>query len=481
MTPSLLAQGYFEFAEQMGAPIGEDAQEKIEERWKGFLANVAREFLLEYPDPAAMIGRLNQVIEESVAAGSNPITGELLGAVTDADPQRAAAFSAALLDRGCEARFANIWYQVLYRLPASQAAEIERLLALGSEHPRTDIRSGVMDYFRFRDHKGMALNPAERTLLEGMALQAGPEETKSFVKLIQWVGPSCAEWGYGLLRKLRLADLPDGFHGEVLAALNPFYARMIDPPPATVRHVLDALIKIPEIKVNHSGGAYERIVKLYPRAIYDFVLQRVARYEELGMVVRYQALPHGILARFRLEGLSMEADFDNICDFLWGKTVGSISEPSGYIWRQLFHGIVLDRVDFWLPKLTAAVKAATSLKELGALIEIIHFDGSLVVFRFPDFAKTILHRAEDLQGIEGYNQMRSTLYVVSGPQFRSGTNGELDKNVDYIEAEAIRAAATYAADSVLGPFYRWIVDVEQRDRDQNRKRYQAEIALLDEE
>jgi len=68
--------------------------------------------------------------------------------------------------------------------------------------------------------------------------------------------------GYELLRKLRLADLPDELHVEVLAALNPYHARKADPPIATVRHVLGALVKVPEIKVDHHGGGYERIVKL---------------------------------------------------------------------------------------------------------------------------------------------------------------------------------------------------------------------------
>jgi hypothetical protein len=481
LVTAINTQGYYEFAEQMGAPIGEEAQDKIQERWKEYLADIAREFLRECPNPASMIACLDQVIEESLAAGHHPDTGELLAAVTEADPQRAAAFSAALLDPGCEARVAVIWHQVLYSLPASQAAEAERLLAIAAEHPRTDIRRGVVDYFRFRDRKEMALSPAERALLEKMAAKAGLDEIMSFVTLVQWVGPSCAEWGYELLRKLRLTDLPDELHGEVLAALNPYHARKVTPPLATVQHVLDALVKVPEIKVDHHGGGYERILKLYPRAIYDFVLQRASRYEKSGRIARYQAVPHDILARFQLEGLSANADFDKICGFLWEKMMGKVPEHMRYVWRELFQGIVLDRVDFWLPKLTAAVKAAISLKQLRELMEVIHFDGSLIVFFFPDFTKAVLERAEDLEGIEGYERMRTTLYVVSGPRSRSGTNGELDKDKDYVEAEAVKAATTHAADSILGPFYRWVVEVEQHEREQSRKRYQADIASLDEE
>ncbi len=481
LVTAINTQGYYEFAERMGAPIGEKSQDKIKERWKEYLGDVAREFLRECPVPAAMIARLDQVIEESLAAGHHPNTGEIIAAVTEADPQRAVAFSSALLDPGCASRVAVIWHQVLYSLPAAQAAEVERLLAIAAENPRADIRRGVVDYFRFRDRKEMTLSPAERALLERMAAKAGSDEIMSFVTLVQWVGPSCAEWGYELLRKLRLADLPDELHGEVLAALNPYHARNVDPPLATVRHVLDALVKVLEIKVDHHGGGYERIRKLYPRAIYDFVLQRAAHYEKLGGKDRYQAVPYYILTRFQLEGLREDKDFNEICGFLWEKMMGKAPDHMRYVWRELFQGIVLDRVEYWLPKLTAAVKAATSLKQLRELMEVIHFDGSLIIFFFPDFAKAVLQQAEDLKGVEGYERMRSTLYVVSGPRGRSRTNGELDKEEDYVEAEAVKSATTHAGDPVLGPFYRWIVEVEQHERDQNRKRYQADMASLDEE
>jgi hypothetical protein len=54
-----------------------------------------------------------------------------------------------------------------------------------------------------------------------------------------------------------------------------------------------------------------------------------------------------------------------------------------------------------------------------------------------------------------------SLYHGCGPQSRAYTNGILDKNLDFVEAEAIKAAEAHATDDFLGPFYRWIVEVEQ--------------------
>jgi hypothetical protein len=109
-----------------------------------------------------------------------------------------------------------------------------------------------------------------------MAAKAGPDELMSFVGLVQWVGPECADWGFELLGRLHLTILPPSAHGQVLSALNPYHAREVAPPRDVVTRVLDSLIEIPEIDVDPHGGGYERVRKLYPRAIYDFVLKRAA-------------------------------------------------------------------------------------------------------------------------------------------------------------------------------------------------------------
>ncbi|MBI3884204.1 MAG: hypothetical protein HY302_00495 [Opitutae bacterium] len=474
-------QGYFEFAVDVGAPRGEEAQAKIKARWEEHVRFVAAEFFRELSTAAAAIARLEQITQESLEAGHSPNTGELISALAKGDPDRAVAIAEAMLDPAGGARIAAIWQQVLYGLPESYSAAAVRLLALAAEHPRTEIRRGVIDYFRFRNRKEMTLEPAERALLEKMAAKAGPDEILGFVGLIQWVGETCAEWGFELLGRLPLAGLPHAAHGEVLAALNPYHAKSPAPSVAVVKHVLDALVEVPEINVDHHGGGFERIAQLYPRAVYDFALQRAARYETLGRKARYQVLPRDILSRFELAGLEKDPGFPAICAFLWEKMMAKASDYMGYVWRELFQGLVLEHVDFWLPRFTAAVNATTTYDQLRELMEVIHFDGSLIIFRFPELTKIILRLAEDLAGVEGYERMRTTLWVVSGPRSRSGTNGELDKEQDYVEAEAIKAAATHATDDVLGPFYRWIAETERHEREDSRKRYQASMAAMDDE
>jgi len=99
------------------------------------------------------------------------------------------------------------------------------------------------------------------------------------------------------------------------------------------------------------------------------------------------------------------------------------------------------------------------------------------VFREPDVTRAFLQRANELAGLTGIKEVRSDLYSSCGPQTRGYTAGELDKEDDYVEAEAAKAAAAHQNDAVLAPLYQWIVEAEQRDKAWNRARIAAETAV----
>ncbi len=473
------SQGYFEFAEEMAGPSDAESRKKMKVRWADHVAAVADELVAKHTDDPALVAYLDALAERCVAAGYSPNFFELFGAIARNHPTRALGVAELLLDPTALRRLAAVWQQFLYGL--ADQTSVAPLLRKATGDPRAEVRRGVIDYFRFRDRKDMVLADAEKALLEEMAAKAGADDLMALVELIQWAGKSCAEWGYELLGRLPLELAKPGFSGEILAALNPYHAAEVAPPLATVRHVLAALVKVPEIKVDHHGGGWSRIVPLYPRAVYDFVLQRAKQYEKLGAKVRYQVLPHAVLGSFQLPGLEKEPDFAEICAFLWQKTATTTEDYLGYVWRELFQSIALDHEQYWLPQLTAAVAAADSIDQLRGVLEIIHFDGSLVIFRYPDLTKAVLLKASDLEGTKGYERMRAGLYTLSGPSGRSFTNGELEKESDYLEAEAIKAAELHAADAILGPFFRWIVEIERHEREEHRRRYQVDMASMDEE
>jgi hypothetical protein len=113
------------------------------------------------------------------------------------------------------------------------------------------------------------------------------------------------------------------------------------------------------------------------------------------------------------------------------------------------------------------------------LLELLHFNGSLIVVRFPEITRAVLRRAATLGGAEAEGQTRSRLYVISGPASRGYTGGELNREDDYLEAEALKAAERHRDDEVLGRFYRWVVECEQKDRQWHRNEAAADMAELE--
>ena len=164
------------------------------------------------------------------------------------------------------------------------------------------------------------------------------------------------------------------------------------------------------------------------------------------------------------------------CDELW-RRVANPTEPKRYYWTELFKAVVLQEASNWPSRLNELVPVCPSVEELYILVSLVRFKGSLVIFRQPEFVRRVLHRAEILDGLAAKEALRFSLYQSAGPQGRSFTNGKLDE--DYVEAAAAKAAEAHAEDSVLGPFYRWIVEAEQRDRFAHQARFEAETAELE--
>ena len=113
------------------------------------------------------------------------------------------------------------------------------------------------------------------------------------------------------------------------------------------------------------------------------------------------------------------------------------------------------------------------------LAHLIKFDGSLIIFRYPEVTRAFLTRAEAIGNEEERRDVRVSLYSSCGPGSRSFSNGVLNKEDDYVESEAVKATEIHANDLVLGPFYRWIAEVEQRERAMLRMHYEADMVSLE--
>jgi hypothetical protein len=125
------------------------------------------------------------------------------------------------------------------------------------------------------------------------------------------------------------------------------------------------------------------------------------------------------------------------------------------------------------------VEAAKSAEDVSTLVMLIRFHGSLLIFRLPELTRAFLAKAGALGGEEFVASVQASLMVGAGPSIRGFTDGVLDQEYDYVEAEAVKAAEANASDPILGPFYRSIVEWEQRNRLWHKSRSEAAMAAME--
>ena len=74
----------------------------------------------------------------------------------------------------------------------------------------------------------------------------------------------------------------------------------------------------------------------------------------------------------------------------------------------------------------------------------------------------------------------AALYCATGPHTTGWTDGELNEEDDYVEAEALKAAELHANDPELHSFFRWMAESEQSQKRRARTEYELQIRELDE-
>jgi hypothetical protein len=265
---------------------------------------------------------------------------------------------------------------------------------------------------------------------------------------------------------------------HLLQALVPYRERTTAPPLAIVRHVLKQLVTVEDLDFHHHSREWNALASTYPREIYKLARERIA-YETSGNAPDdYSSVPGGLRGTLALSAIAKEPDYPAICDDLWTR-VSDPGAPGAYAWVRLFQAVVFEDPARWPARMLDAVANAESEAVVRWLAQLLRFEGSLLVFRFPEITRAFLERGRGLGGDPLYKKMRVELYTGCGPQTRSYSNGIPDKETDYVEAEARKAAEAHAQDELLGSFYRWIVQIEQKERVLHKLRSDAEMASLD--
>jgi hypothetical protein len=249
-------------------------------------------------------------------------------------------------------------------------------------------------------------------------------------------------------------------------------------PESVVARVLEQLVAVPKLELHEHWEQFHELTQTMPRAVYRLLRSRVLLAATPQASEHYQPLPEGYDFALRMPGLATESDYVAICEELWQRVLNR-QEPLRHDWLRLWQAVVLEDTKAWLPRLLDEVRTALSVDDLQALTQLLQWDGSLVVLRFPDLARAFLTRASALGGEQASRRIGAMLYAVTGPVVRQYSGGVLERQYDYVEVEAAKAAKAHATDPVLGPFYRWIAGAEQQDRAWQKAHAEAQMAALE--
>jgi hypothetical protein len=294
-----------------------------------------------------------------------------------------------------------------------EAKQIE-LFRTAGQSAIVALRSGTIRPLAWRARQSQPLRAAYAALLLGLVEKASDVEGLALLELIEGCSDVNLPVGIQILEKLPIGRLASVRLESALQALIPFHQRTTAIPDAVVRSVVMQLVEVPELDMSHFPREWEALIDQYPRLVFDLLIARLERANSGDRPTGYVPVPFTIDGRLDLPAMTKEPDY-------------------------------LDR-----------------------------FEGSLVIFRFPDLTRALLRKAKTLGGQEVVDRIQWSLYAGCGPQARSYSNGALDKEMDYVEAEAVKAAEIHATDELLGPFYRWIVEIEQQQRLMHKRRVEME-------
>ncbi len=474
----MLSQGGFDFEEEASGLEGLDWYEKTERRWNEKVRKTADRLAASYANPEALLGFLHQLADELVRAGNHLFASPLFAELAQVAPALAVGLAQRILETGSETYLAREWPSLIEKNNQIGDAQRTDLFRKAAKSQIAGASAAVVRVLSSRALENKAINPTERALLIEVAGRATAEEASYLLQLVKLSGEANLPWAFEILQTLPVGKVAPHMLKQVLQALVPYRERNTHPPRDIVHHVLKQLVSVPNLDLYQHSREWDALTDEFPRAIYELIRKRIACAASAKTADGYIPVPVGFHRQLNLAKLAKEPDYRTICDDLWSR----VSEQGGkqaYAWLRLFQAVVFEDSSLWPPRMRTALTNAGSKDRLLWLAKLLKFEGSLIIFRFPEVTRTFLRRALALGGNQFLQQLRIALYSACGPQSRSYSNGILDKELDYVEAEAAKAAEAHATDEVLGPFYRWIVEVEQKERLMHKMQADAAMGSLD--
>ena len=475
---ALMSQGTYEFEEEVGVPRTSEEHNKVQALWNERVRRTAAEIAASFPPPPELYGFLKHLMDELVLAGYHPMPMTLFVGLAEAAPELAIGLAREIIGAGVETPLSYGWPALFEKNSAAGDAKQIELFQIAARTSVADVSSAVIRALAWKARQNQPLSEDGEKLLLEIAAKATEEEALNLLDLVGWCSEANLPLSIQILETLPIRRIASKMLEQVFQALVPYQERKTPIPHTVVRSVVMQLVDVPDIDMSYHSREWEELVKQYPRLIFDLLLARIKRASSGNPPDSYLPVPSSFEGRLNLPELAKEPDYPEICRDLWGHALNT-KDPQHFYWMRLFQAVVMGDPSIWLDRMQREIDATSSEDTLSLLAGLLRFEGSLIIFRFPNLTRAFLERAKKLGGQELYKNIRASLYTGCGPQTRSFVNGTLDKELDYVEAEAAKAAEAHAADELLGPFYRWIVEIEQKNRLMYKMRNEAEMAALD--
>ena len=476
---TLLSYGLEDYDQETRRPPEEHDYLQQQILWQQKVTEIAREVGANHPKPKGLLRYLDHLVTDLVHAGESPHFHFLYTGLAQAEPRLAADLAGEILAVTSSTHLVTGWPLLVADNPVADQQQRLALFETAAGGPNTRAKDSMVEHVSWRlRSKDNPLLESEKVLTEKLAASADAGLTVRFLQLVHQADGTNREWAWSLLFLLPLCEVARQAPDRLTDVLRKHRDEDALPPGHVVRHVLAQLVEAPRLDFHHGGETWSQLKREYAKEIYDLVVARIEREVTSRDIDGYDPIPDDWPSSFDLPELQRHPAYSVICDELWHR-VTNPTEPKRYYWTQLFKAVVLQDASNWLSRLSELVQTCSSIEALEVLVGLIGFDGSLVIFRQPEFTRGVLQRAENLGGQAAQAELRSSLYITAGPQVRSSTNGKPDKGQDYVEAAAAKEAEAYADDPILGSFYRWIVEVEQRNRFAEMARHEANMARFD--
>lgn len=439
------------------------------EQWPKKLEEIVDTLIQQIGDRDEFYSLLSDVAAEMVAAEYRLFTGDLYETLKTRHPEIALGLALQLVESDGETPLWGNWSKLIFANAVVSEEQRDRILSASVESGQIRILQELVRSYRFLlSDDDFELTSSESKRLLELAETADENTIWEFLGIVEKAVAKNIGFCERLLERLSFEECSDSVLRAVIRALAPYLPREVELSKETVEEVL---VKVSHIKDMQSldEDHFSKLAGRFPRETYRFLSNRIDKATKDD---GYQALPFYFDRKLNLSGIQGEADFETIYKPLWEKAVNHQLDVFNY-WTVLWRSVVYDKSSLWIDDLKALVEQATSEEALIHYCELLHYEGSLVIFERPELTLEFLEVANRLGGKHTLHRVKSRMYSSSGLEGRGYSSGILNEEDDYMESAALSAAESSSNKPLLAAFYRWIVEAEQSDKKRSKDWYAA--------